>query len=144
MSEDLVWPKTVIDFEEFLKSSGLQLEHREIKASFSNKFLQYGGPFVSVRVVSDRGIWFIEVAGANPQSGEWYDAAILRDLLLGPGEDVLPLQEQVDLIEKNWPAICSRFDPAERKYTSARLASLRQERAKRRLPGFFRSPAVIH
>jgi hypothetical protein len=144
MSDDSTWPKTVTDFEEFLKSSGLRCDRREEGASFNNKLLQYSGPVVSVRAVSDRGVWFIEVAGSHPQACEWYDAAILRDLLLGPGEDVLPLQEQVDFIEKHWPDVCSRFNPEETKYTSARLALLRQERAKRRFPGFFRSPAVIH
>jgi hypothetical protein len=130
MSNDSSWPKAITDFEEFLKRAGLQCERREEEASFSNRLLQYSGALMAVRAVSDRGIWFIEVAGDNPRSGEWYDAAMLRDLLLGSGEDVLPLQEQVDFIEKNWPAIRSRFDPSEREHTSARLTLLRQERAR--------------
>jgi hypothetical protein len=138
------WPKAITDFEEFLKNSGLRCDRREEEASFSNKLLQFSGVNMTVRAVSDRGIWFIELAGANPQSGEWYDAAILRDLLIGQGEDVLPVQEQVEFIEKNWTAICSLFDPKEIRYASARLALLRQERARRRLPGFFPSPVSIH
>jgi hypothetical protein len=67
----------------------------------------------AIRRFTDRGIWFIELAGVNPQSGEWYDAAILRDLLISQGEDVLPVQEQVEFIEKNWTAFCSLFDPKE-------------------------------
>jgi hypothetical protein len=138
------WPKAITDFEEFLKNLGLRCDRREEEASFSNKLLQFSGANMTVRAVSDRGIWFIELAGVNPQFGEWYDAAIFRDLLLGPGEDVLPVQEQVEFIEKNWTAICSLFDPKQITCASARLALLRQERARRRLPGFFRSPVSIH
>ena len=100
MSNDLSWPKAITDFEEFLKRTGLQCERRQEEASFGNKLLQYSGPFMSVRAVSDRGIWFIEVAGGEARSDQWYDVAILRDLLVGPGEDVLPLQEQVDFVRQ--------------------------------------------
>jgi hypothetical protein len=136
------WPKAITDFEKFLQNTGLQCERREEDASFNDKLLQYSGSLVAVRVVSDRGIWFVEVAEAQAGPGQWYDVAILRDLLVGPGEDVLPLHEQVDFVENNWPIICSRFSPSEREYTSARLALLRQERARRRLPRFFSPPSV--
>jgi hypothetical protein len=144
MSNDSSWPKAITDLEGFLDRVGLKCERREEEASFSNKLLQYEGKPVKVRAVSDRGIWFVEVADAQARSNQWYDVAIIRDLLIGQGEDVLPLQEQVDLLEQNWPAICSRFSPSEREYTSARLALLRQERTRRRLPGFFRSSSVVH
>ena len=113
------------------------------EASFGNKLLQYSGPFMSVRAVSDRGAFgSIEVAGGEARSDQWYDVAILRDLLVGPGEDVLPLQEQVDFVEKNWSAISSRFSPPEREYTLARLALLRQERAERSSPRFLTSSRI--
>jgi hypothetical protein len=144
MSNDSSWPKAITDLEKFLKSVGLDCERREEEASFSNKLLECSGALVAVRAVSDRGIWFVEIAEAQARSGQWYDVAILRDLLTGPGEDVLPLQEQVDFVENNWSAISGRFSPSEREYTSARLALLRQERARRRLPGFFPPPSVVH
>jgi hypothetical protein len=144
MNNDSSWPNAIINLERFLDRVGLKCERREEEASFGNKLLQYEGELAKVRAVSDRGVWFVEVADAQAQSNQWYDVAILRDLLIGQGEDVLPLQEQVDLLERNWPAICSRFSPSEREYTSTRLAILRQERARRRLPGFFRSPPVVH
>lgn len=136
------WPKAVIDFEEFLKGAGLQCERREEEASFSNKLIQCSGPLTRVRVVSDRGLWYVEVAGTEAGSCSWFDTAILRDLLLGPGEDVLPLQEQVDFIEKHWHEISSCFAQSQREQTCARLTVLRRERANRRLPRFFPPPAV--
>lgn len=131
------WPEIVAALEDFLKEVGLECERREEGASFGNKLLQYGDKVVMVRVVSDRGVWFIEVAGSQAQPVQWYDVAILRDLLAGPGEDVLPLQAQVDFLEKHWSNVVERLSPPELDDSAAQLAVLRHERARRRFPGFF-------
>ena len=112
-------------------------QRREEQPVFNNKVLQYGNADIGVRVVSDKGIWYIEVADVAGHPNEWYDAAILRDLLLGSGEDVLPLADQVEFVETQWPAIINRFTPAQREDTHAQLSSLRKDRAKRRFPGLY-------
>jgi hypothetical protein len=132
---DSTWPNTVVDFERFLSGAGFVCQHRKELSTFSNKIIEYANSSVGVRVVSDRGIWFVEVADILNQPKEWYDAAILRDLVLGPGEDVLPLPEQIQIIKENLPTIVRLFDPSEREVTLTRLNLLRKERAKRRFPG---------
>ena len=144
MSTETSWPLVVTGLEEFMKRIGLKCERREEEASFSNKLLRYTGEFMAVRVVSDRGIWFIEVANVNAGAGQWYDVAIIRDLLFGSGEDVLSLEKQVDFIECNWLAVSRCFSPPEWQHTSAQLTLLRNERTRRRLPGFFSPPAQIN
>ena len=131
---DSNWPRVIDDFAKFLTDAGLQFQSRKEEAVFNNKVLEYDGQRVNVRIVSDRSIWYVEVADASHQSHEWYDSAILRDLLLGSGEDVLPLQRQIEIIETNWPAIISLFSPSQEEHTHSRLAILREERAKRRFP----------
>ncbi|HWE01863.1 MAG TPA: hypothetical protein VG326_05585 [Tepidisphaeraceae bacterium] len=131
------WPKEVADFEAFLTNAGLVCQRREEQAAFGNKVLQYGNASIAVRLVSDRGVWYVEVADAAGRPTDWYDAAILRDLLNGRGDDVLPLRNQIETVEINWPQIVSGFDPAQSKNTHARLALLRRERAQRRFPGVY-------
>ncbi|MDQ2834433.1 MAG: hypothetical protein M3Y50_11925 [Acidobacteriota bacterium] len=134
ITTDSNWPRVVDDFAKFLTDAGLQFQTRKEEAVFSNKTLQYGGQSINVRIVSEKGVWYVEIADASHQSNEWYDAAILRDLILGPGEDVLSLQSQIEIIETNWAAINSLFSPSQEKHTHPRLAILREERAKRRFP----------
>ena len=53
------WPPVVDDFGEFLIDAGLQREERIEFPAFGNKVVLYVGGPVNVRVVSDRGIWFV-------------------------------------------------------------------------------------
>jgi hypothetical protein len=128
------WPKDVVDFQYFLSSAGFVCELQEEWATFGNKTLKYSDAGVGVRIVSDRGLWFVEVADVVDQPNEWYDAGVLRDLLVGPGEDILPLFEQIQVIKENLPTIMNRFGPIESEDTRIRLNLLRKERAKRRFP----------
>ena len=136
---DSVWPTAVTDFEAFLKKEGLVCREREIAKSFDNKFVQYENANIGVRVVCDRSFWSVEIADIAGRPDEWYDTAIVRDLILGLGEDVLKLPEQIKIIEANWSTILDRFSAAKRADTYARLKHLENERMKRRLPGFWES-----
>jgi len=132
----LLWPEVVRDFEGFLTKEGLMFQQRlEDQAAYGNKLLQYGNADILVRIVSDRDIWYIEVAEANTQPNEWYDAAIVRDLLIGSGEDVLSFTEQMDFIRTNWEAIVQCFGLTRREESHNQLATLRTERVRRRIPG---------
>jgi hypothetical protein len=112
-------------------------QRREILQAFGDQLLEYSNRNMRVRVASDRGIWSVVIADADRLPQTWYDAAILRDLLVGPGNNVLSLAEQIGVIEAAWPAIVECFDPAHRADTHARLASLRQSRARRLFPGLY-------
>lgn len=138
------WPTTVAAFEVFLEKAGLMRQRCEEQPAFNNKVLQYGNATIGVRVVSDRGIWYAELADVASHPSEWYDAAILRDLLLGCGEDVLPLDDQIAFFETRLPAILDRFSPAQSADTHKRLAELRRDRAERRFPGLFHENSGRH
>lgn len=135
MNNEESWPGSAIDLERFLKVKGLQCLRHEEEPYFSNKVLQYSDATIRVRVVSDRGIWFVEVGSPAPMSDEWYDTALLRDLLIGSGEDELTLQQQVNFIQESWAAVVDLFAPSTREQTVSRLVALRRERVKRRIPG---------
>jgi hypothetical protein len=130
------WPKEIVDFEVFLEDAGLVCRRCVYPDAFGNKILDCRGSRIAARAVSDRGRWRVEVADAA-RPDEWYDAAILRDLLRGRGPDALSLADKLQIIEENWPAIVACFDRTRRGGTHARLAALRKERLKRILPGLF-------
>lgn len=129
------WPSELAGFESFLSQQGLARTRREESSSFDNKLVEYSDGTLSVRVVCDRGVWHVEVSDIANLPGEWYDAALVRDLLGGRGMDVLPLSAQIAIVETDWHAIRSRLAPTRRQASHARLAELRKERANRRFPG---------
>lgn len=132
---DLQIPETVVSFEAFLVEHGLTCRRRDNVVKSGNAVIEYGDSKIAVRIVSDRSIWAVRVNDATRPPGKWYDAAIIRDLLFGPGIDVLSLPEQIDIVETHWSLILGSFDSPRRDETHARLLLLGKERLKRRLPG---------
>lgn len=132
-----VLPESIVEFVSFLEGKGLVCQSRNgpDPVFFGNTLLQYGNDIVRIRLASDRSVWAVDIADAG-QPDEWYDVAIIRDLLVGSGEDILPLPDQITFIRTNWQAILDCFNPVQCKETHARLSSLRMERAKRLFPTF--------
>lgn len=135
MSELL--PTEIIELEAFLKNAGLKLQFEEKSAAFGNRLIQFANEQIAVRITSDRGVWFVELSDPLDETGDWYDAALMRDLLSGHGEDVLTLPDQVRFVRDSWKSIVGRFDANNRVLTHARLIELRRERAKRRIPELY-------
>jgi hypothetical protein len=128
------WPDEVVAFEDFLKNKGLTCQRREKLPSFGDKLVQFSGEKLAVRVFSERAVWFVDVAdAAHPQ--EWYDAGILRDLILGPSTGAMPLADQIKLVKENWSVIVDSFTAPQLEETRKRLAGFEQHRAKRLFPG---------
>jgi hypothetical protein len=145
MSPDPPWMSTVVKLEAFLTTVGLHIEHQEESAAFGDKLFLYKEEYLKVRVISDRNVWFVEVANVQAADSQWFDVAIIRELLFGPGgEDVLSLEQQIDFVEGNWSAISICFGPCQWLQTSDRLSFLREERTKRRLPGLFSPPSRVN
>ncbi len=128
-------PDAVMQFEEYLKSKGLRRQRREKRPSFGDTFIQYADNSVAVRIFSERGIWFVDISDVAGRPQEWYDAGIIRDLIVGHEKDGMPLADQIEVFTHNWDAILDRFAPPQREKTYSRLATLEQERAKRMFPG---------
>jgi hypothetical protein len=128
------WPNELPTFELFLREKGLVCRRRGRIPRYGEHLALYGDGKISVRVLSEKGQWFTEVADNAGRPEEWYDAAILRDLVQGSGEDVLSLAEQMKVIEDNWSAITNAFRPEHREHTHQHLGLLRKQRAKRRFP----------
>jgi hypothetical protein len=131
---DSIWPREVVSFEAFLGRAGLVRQRIDQRPEFGNKLLQCGNAHVAVRIISDRGIWYVEVTDVAGRLDEWYDAGIVRDLLLGSSEDVLTLRAQIEFVEAHWSEIVNRFAQVQRDETHARLKSLRAARTKRQFP----------
>lgn len=131
-------PQPVANFEVFLRERGLicQSSRGPDPAFFGNTCLQYRGNFICIRLASDRSLWAVDVADAA-RPDMWYDVGILRDLLIGRGEDVLPLPDQIAFIRTNWQAILDCFNPDQREKTHARLSEMMASRAKRRFPALY-------
>lgn len=138
---NLSLPQEIVVFETFLIGKGLTCQRREgpDRRFFGNRILQYGDDTIGIQLLLDRSIWSIDLADVMSPPDKWYDVATMRDLLLGHGEDVLSLTDQIACIQANWQAIIERFSPQYAADTHARLALLREERTKRRLLGLYRS-----
>lgn len=133
------WPGDVAQFESFLIRQGLVRTRREESGSFDNKVVEYTNGRLAVRVVCEKSVWFVEVSDPEGQPGEWYDAAIVRDLVGGRGPDVLPLQDQIAIVRDNWRVIARQFGPSRRADSHVRVDQLRKQRVKRLFPGLRRS-----
>jgi len=129
------WPNAVAQFEKFLVGHGLRRTRRKETGVFENKSVEYSDGRLGVRVVCEKSVWFVEISDVAGHPEEWYDAAIIRDLLGGRGEDALPLASQIAVMESNWEAIRSLFDLARRGGTHSRLDGLRKQRVRRMFPG---------
>jgi hypothetical protein len=118
----------ILELEAFLERNGLVCQRREgpDPNSFGNRVVQYGNSDIGVRLVLDRGIWSVAVADLVGRRGDWYDAAILRDLLFGASGKALSLPDRIQLIKENWLEIVARFRSDRRDKTHGELAALRE------------------
>ena len=120
----------------FLESQGLSRKAMVEGNGFGSGVITYENG-VRVRIVNDRGDWFIEVSDLR-QPNEWYDMALLRHLLGDSGPDVLGVPEQAAILTSRWEAICRVFEPACAAESHRRLQRLREERAKRWFPTWYK------
>jgi hypothetical protein len=121
----------------FSKSVGLSQKCEVQSDSFGNRGISFTDDSISVRASSDRGIWFVEVADARASNLDWNDVALLQQMLCGQGEDIMPLRDQVGFISKNWDLIKEAYSSQNRQVTESRLAQMRAERVRRRIPELF-------
>jgi hypothetical protein len=124
------------EFETFLLSMGLtcRLQTEADEVSFGNRLIEYRNESVGVRIILDRGQWTVVLADIATRPGKWYDLPRLKLLICGHGEDVIPLYEKMEFIQKNWQEIVDAFGSARQAYTHERLRVLGEERAARLWP----------
>jgi hypothetical protein len=132
------FPEWVTDFEAFLKQAGLVCQDRGESPATRFKVVRWGNANLMVRVgffwQDYRDVelsWRVEIADPATPPVQWYDAAILRQLLIHEPEDRLSALESVDFVETNWPAIVRCFSPEERDNTHEQLSRLREDYARR-------------
>lgn len=124
------WPPEAGRVDEFTSWAGLRPTRHLVSGSFGDRLQEYASPTLAVRVIRDRGQWSLDVSDREGRPDAWYDAALLRDLLGGGGNDVLTFPEQVAVVEQGWKEIAERFAADRREETHARLAALREQRAR--------------
>lgn len=121
----------------FLERHSLAREEGDRADGFGSRFITYRNG-VGVRIVSDRGDWYIEVSDSE-RPDEWYDMALLRDILEGGGDsDVLGVDEQVAILTNHWNVIQEIFAPTQAAANHTRLQCLQEQRAQRRFPEWYK------
>lgn len=133
---DSGWPKVVEELENFLKGAGLTCQQKLVDAKhFGNRLLRYESPDVAVRVVLDRGDWWVELAdGTDPK--RWSYAEVFRSLLYGCEYDAIPLPDQISFVEENWSVILDLLSVGRREDTQAKLEAIKDARAEKMFPGW--------
>ena len=129
-----MWPPEAGSVDEFTSWEGMPLSHHVESGAFGDRLMEYASPTLALRLVRDKGQWSVDVSDREGRPDEWYDAALLRNLLEGEGGDVLTFAEQVTVVESRWKEIAGAFGPERRGETHARLAALRKERLQRLVP----------
>lgn len=127
-------PPELEEFEAFLTQQGLTCVRREEVPRATYRVVEYAAGYIAVRAESDRKCWIVEVAEKETRPKDWYDTAILRDVLIGEGPSRLPLPDRFKIMQTIWPAILDAFSPERRAETHAQLAALRKIRFERVFP----------
>src|SRR5216684_555166 len=121
-------PTQIKEFCVFLTSTGLrQTEHLQDVKNFGNSVIKYSDERIAVRMVLDRGKWFIEVSDV-PNPHTWFDPALVRDLIADRGNDELSIEQQIDFVQTHWPKIRELFTSENRKETFDKLKALSELR----------------
>lgn len=129
-------PEPVRQVVAYLEHLGLSEVRTDESNSFGSRATTYRGR-IGVRILSDRGQWFIEVSDPQ-QPDDWYDMALLRELLLDHGPDVLDLSEQAAVLISRWDAIQHLFQSGSAAESHRVLQRAREERAKRRFSNWYK------
>lgn len=129
-------PENVLNLGSFLEERGLRCDRDEELRSFGDRLILYWDDSIGVRVVRDRGIWSVDVSDSR-EGKDWYDVPLLMELLQGRGEDVRPIEEQIEFIMNSWHEMKQCFSCERRSLTRASLHELGLSRTRRRIPGLF-------
>ncbi len=125
----------ISQIDSFLKASGLTLVEGFASGGMGNQLLRYENDRIQVRLVCDRGNWFIEVHDPLDHPESWTGMSLFRSLLTGAEDHTeLPLSEQAEILESNWTAILDRLGPEKAKETHKQLDVIYRRRLKRLLP----------
>lgn len=128
-------PNEITQIDSFLRASGLTLVEGFASGGMGNQLLRYENDRIQVRLVCDRGDWFIEVHDPLDHPESWTGMSLFRSLLTGAEDDTeLPLSEQAAVLETNWAAILDRLGPEKAKETHKQLDVIYRGRLKRLLP----------
>ena len=115
-----------------LESSGYQRVEQRSSAGFGDELIAFAREALSVRLVRDRGQWFVE---ASPVGGEdWFDADVWHSALTEtvPPSEPRSSEEQARLMRDDLPAISARV-VASAAPAVEQLRMIRAARSRRRL-----------
>lgn len=133
-----LFPDEIIEMTRFLENVEFSVTECVVTQSCGDKHITLQNGEIAVRIISDRGIWYVDVA--REPGVDWYDIAIVKEEVLGLlGEDVLSLEEQWEFLVAQMSKIKAVLLAAD---SSQRLNHLQERRAKRRL-GILYSPPPI-
>jgi hypothetical protein len=123
--------------KEMFSRQGFGLARSKESVSLANSPLTFSTPGLSVLVVDDRGIQYIEVASPNDERS--YDMTLVMTLV--SGKDFLleepDLEDEFQFVVQNLDKLKELFGKRNYEKTKISLGELELARAKRMFPGWY-------
>jgi len=128
-------PSAVSSLLSFITTDcGLTIKETRTSSSFGDAIISLQGRHLRVRLVHDKGDWYVE-ASSNQKPDIWYDMALLQEQITNQvGEDVLDLDEQAVVFRARWQEIADMLTGPNLNVMHQALERRRQDRVKRRFP----------
>jgi hypothetical protein len=119
-------------------AKGFKLENEEYLVSFGDSLLQFANGNLQVRVLSDRGIEYLEVSTLD-KPGSWYDLGLLKALMLDSDLLLAHPSIEADLIFlfDRLEEILRMFEPISLEHTKTMLDELKALRAHQMFPDWY-------
>lgn len=110
----------------------MTLVSREESPYFGDAVLTFAGGLMELRLISDRGLPFVELRPRHDPS-EWFELSLVQMLLTGSDAlDGAPIQSLARFLEDHIDAVQTAFDDGQWPLTRRQLFALEKKRASRR------------
>jgi len=119
-----IWPTIILDLESWLKQQGLvRRSRKEPRFMFDWMSTTYSNTTLAVRMSSENG-WHVDVASVVHDPDHWYPLALVKRLIEGSREAMLPYAEILNFMKDNWHSIIDLFSVERCRLTSEQLYEL--------------------
>jgi hypothetical protein len=129
--------RAIGELKAWLVEAGFSAQRLDYPPAFvGDEVTDFARPPVSIRLVRDRSVWSIEVAGPD---GTFVGIQLWRDLLdgTGPSIEAAPIQDRAKSLKARLDEIEHLASAPDFSETAAALHELGRRRARLRFPGAF-------
>jgi hypothetical protein len=98
-------PAALADLVTWLAAHGFREAGSESSGGFGDRYLVLSGDELAVRILSDRGQWFVDIS--RPGRTDWYGVELWRVCLHGDGGPVEPMSpdEQAEFVRAEFDSL---------------------------------------